>query len=248
MTIDRDVTVIVTTSPIPSHPATHVIDDTLASVAHHLPDAETIIAADGVVPELAARTADYHEALRRITHAANMAGHRLPVIADGHIHQAAAVVDALAYVTTPLVLMVEHDTPLVAEPIDWGGIADSIRCGAVNHVRFSHEAAILPEHRYLMLDSAPRRIGGVPLVRTVQYSQRPALTATAFMRTMLAAWCGGPPTYIEDRVYGVVLAAWAEHGIAGWEQFRLAVYHPDGDSIQRSTHSDGRGTDPKVET
>lgn len=248
MSIDHDVTVIATVSPIPSHPGTDVLDATLASVAHHLPRAEVIVTCDGVPAEVAHRTADYHEHLRRITGRAVRDGHTLPILHDHHVHQAQAVTDALAHVTTPLVLMVEHDTPLTDDPIDWDGIADAIRCGALNHVRFSHEAQILAEHRYLMVDSGPRSIGGVPHVRTVQYSQRPHLASTAFYRTLLAAWFGGRPTFIEDRMHGIVQRAWDEHGMAGWEQFRLAIYHPDGETILRSTHIDGRAGDPKVAT
>lgn len=248
MTIDADTTVIATVSPIPSHPSTDVLDATLGSVRAHLPDAETIIACDGVAGELTHRAADYAEHLRRVTYAANREGNVTPLLAAAHLHQAGTVAAALQLVTTPLVLVVEHDTPLADTPIDWDGIADVIRCGAVNHMRFSHEAMILPEHAYLMVDQAPRRVAGVPYVRTVQYSQRPALASTAFYRTMLAAWCTGPPTYIEDRMHGIVQHAWAAHGMAGWEQFRLGIYHPDDGSIMRSWHADGRGRDPKVAT
>ena len=51
---------------------------------------------------------------------------------------------------------------------------------------------------------------------------------------------------IEDVMHAVVHNAYLDHGLAGWQQFRLWMYAPEG-SIERSYHLDGRQSDPKFD-
>ena len=144
----------------------------------------------------------------------------------------------LAEVRSPLVLFVEHDTPLTGE-VDWPGCARAVLSGAVNLVRFHHEASVLEPHKHLMVDEVPRVVEGVPLLRTVQWSQRPHLAATGSYRNWLeAGWWRESDGMIEDRMHGVVENDWLQHRDAG--RFRLSMCAPEGD-IKRSTHLDGRG-------
>lgn len=241
------ITVIVTTSPIPSHPGTDILDITLGSVRAQpeLETAEILIAADGIPPALHHRADDYWKFLHRLTWAcARGDGHRIPLIAREWRHQALTLAGALDHVDTPLVLVMEHDTPLVGN-IDWDGLGKAILSGQANLIRLHHEAQILDEHQYLMLDQTPDVIAGVPLLRTAQWSQRPQLAATDFYRRMLGTYFGpAARTMVEDCLFGVVANAFTEDGEDGWDQFRLWIYAPDGD-IKRSTHLDGREDDPK---
>ncbi len=241
-----EVTVLVPTSPIPSHPSTEVIDVTVGSVRAHLPDAPIIVMIDGPRTD-----PDYLEYARRVTvRCARDWGPALPIIYDEHAHQYRMTRRALDYVTTRHVLFVEHDTPLLDRPVPWADLADVIDSGAVDVIRLHHEANVLEPHRHLMIGDGPRgyptEAGEVPLWPTVQWSQRPHLSSTGFYRTMLAAdWWRPTDGMIEDRMHSVVQSAWADHGLAGWQQFRVALFHPDGD-IKRSDHLDGRAGADKV--
>jgi hypothetical protein len=170
----------------------------------------------------------------------------LPVIHDEHLHQVEMLRRALPLMESPLVLFVEHDTPLVVdEPIDWPALIGAVRSGEVDLVRFHYEAGVHPEHEHLMLDEKPRDVRGAPLLRTVQWSQRPHLASTGFYRRLIKQeFPKGYVGMIEDRMHGVVHNAWREFGLAGWDRYRLAMYAPDG-QIKRSLHLDGRGDDPK---
>lgn len=252
MTVDADVTVLMPTSPIPAHPSTSVIDETVASVRAHLPDARLLVMVDRPAID-PVRGLAFDEYRRRVCRRAGDGswgpGPVLPILHRTHLHQRWMTLDALyRFVDTPLVLFVEHDTPLTADrPIPWAGLAGVIRSGAIDLIRLHHEASVLEPHRHLMLGDGPRPFGdGVPLWPTVQWSQRPHLASAAFYRTVIEGpWWRPADGMIEDRMHSVVQSAYADHGQAGWEQFRLALFHPDGD-IKRSTHLDGRAGDPKV--
>lgn len=242
------ITVLVSTSPIKSHPDTGIIDETIASVLAHLPDSEIILMHDGVRPEQEDRRAAYEIYMQRVLWNAD---HRwrntLPLIAAEHLHQAECTRRALEHVRTPLILFIEGDTPLTADPIPWNALTATIEAGDANVIRFSHEASILDVHQYLMLDAHPQHVRGVPMTRTIQWSQRPHLASTAFYRNMIDRhFPNAYRDFIEDRVYGRLLADYERDGDMGWLGWRTWLYTPDG-NIQRSRHTDGRAGEPKFD-
>src|SRR5271166_7084414 len=115
------ITAIVPTSPIPSHPSTAVLTETLDSIRHWLPDAEIILTCDGINPDWANNITNWP--LRRHNYelytqqALWLADHHyhniLPKIFDQHWHQTGMLPWALDRVETPLLMYVEHDCPLV---------------------------------------------------------------------------------------------------------------------------------------
>lgn len=247
------ITVVIPTSPIPSHPDTDIIAATIDSVRAELPLAEIHVWIDGVRPEQADRADDYAEFVRRLLWQTN---HRwdnvLPLLADEFAHQSGLLSQFLPEVTTPHVLFVEHDTPLTRPRDDtplvpWAQLCDAIDTGSANVVRLSHEGVIPPEHHHLMLDTEPQDICGAPLIRTVQWSQRPHLASVAYYRRLSEQYF--PPdarTMIEDVMHGVVDFAHREHDIDGWHDHKVWLYAPPGD-MRRSAHLDGRGDDPKYD-
>jgi hypothetical protein len=240
-----NVTVIMPTSPIPSHPDTSIIEQTVATVRHHLPDAELIITADGVRAEQAHYRPAYDEYLRRLTWlAAHEFGRCTLIVHDQHQHQANMTRHALELVRTPTILFVEHDTPLCAdEHIDWAACEQAIASGVVNTVRFHFESVIPDVHKYLMIDWVPKKIAGLSCIRTRQWSQRPHLSSTVYYRRMLADPAWFPPdavTMIED-----VLNSPVSH--QRWERHKVVIYAPRGGHLKRSWNLDGRGADEKFE-
>ncbi len=238
------ITVLIPTSPIPTHPSLEIISETVASVRERLPGSEILIMADGVSPDMAHRRVDYDEYLRRLAWVSNLEWDNVvPFLFGTHTHQVGMTRRMLDEVRTPLVLFVEHDTPLVGD-VDWDGCARAVLSGATNLIRFHHEASVLEPHRHLMVDEVPLDVEGVPLLRTVQWSQRPHLAAAGAYRNWLEArWWRESDGMIEDRMHSVLESDWTQHRDPG--RFRLTMYAPEGD-IKRSTHLDGRGTDPKV--
>lgn len=246
--LDRSpITVLVSSSPIPSHPSTELIEETIESVRDRLPDSEIILMLDGVRPEQEHRRRDYEAYIQRVL---ELADHQwrnvLPLIVDEHLHQGMCTARALEHVRTPLILFMEHDTPLTGG-IPFEQLADVVLAGDANVVRFHHETRILDEHRYLMLDHAPQTVRGVPMQRTIQWSQRPHLASLAWYRGFLArCFPAGERDFIEDRAYGLLVNDHARDGDMGWLGWRTWIFTPDG-NVKRSYHTDGRDGDHKYD-
>lgn len=232
--VDDLITAVVTTSPAPLHPSTEHIETVLDSIRYHLPSCEIVIVADGGEGD------HYAEYLRRLVWLCNTKySNTVPVLMDDWQHQASCTRKALEFVQTPLILYVEHDTNLCPDPIEWGLLTQHLLIGASQMIRFHYEGRIHPEHLHLMLDTEPR--GNLPMIRTIQWSQRPHLATTALYSRILNEHF--PPTakaFIEDKMHSVVQNSYSQHGVPGWAQYGMWIYNPKGPHIKRSDHLDSR--------
>lgn len=243
----NELTVLVATSPVPSNPKTDHIEETINSVRERLPNSEIILMIDGVREEQKEREVDYTEYTRRLLWKANHEWSKVyPLVFETHHHQANMTREALKYVRTPTILFMEHDVPL-CEEIPFPQIIEGIKSGQANIVRLHYEAMIHPEHQHLMLDTVPQIVKGLPMLRTAQWSQRPHVASTEFYRHILDTYFPiTANTMIEDLIYGVLENAWFNRGQAGWNDFKLWIYAPEGD-MKRSLHSDAREGESKFE-
>lgn len=245
------ITVIVPSSPIIDHPSTAMIEKTIADIRTHLPDSEILISVDGVRKEQKHYREAYEDYKRRLLWKANHQWHNvLPVIFERHSHQATMAREVLKLVKTPIILYVEHDTPLTPDrAFDWNGLVRNILDGTANVIRFSHESHILEEHKHLLLGE-PEEKHGVRLQKTSQWSQRPHLASTAFYKHMINTYFHPDSlTMIEDVIHQIVEMDMRSAGEQAWFNWRIWMYmpqDPDG-SILRSYNLDGRQTDPKYD-
>ncbi len=239
------ITVIVTTSPVPIHPETEHLEQTIESIRAQLPTAEIILVADGVRPEQSNLRPAYEEYLRRVLWLCNFEwSNVVPVVLDEWVHQAGATRMAMQLVTTPLVLFVEHDTPLVGE-VPWPNLCTAIGDGAANMIQFHENTSIHPDHERVFLDPEPRIVHGVPMRRTAAWWQRPHLAFAELYRVVLSEFFPkSARTMIEDRIYGEVWVDCTERD--AWSRWKLWVYTPEGD-MRRSGHLDSRGDAEKYE-
>lgn len=233
-----ELTVLIPTSPIPSHPSTEIIEQTINSIRERT-DSEIILMIDGVRDEQEDKTANYNEYVRRLLWKCNFEWKNIyPILFETHQHQANMCREALKHVRTDKILYVEHDTPITGE-IPFEEIYELIDSGA-NVVRLMHEANILEPHKYLMLDEGR-------FTKTAQWSQRPHLASTEYYRRIIDEHF--PPTgatMIEDKMHGVLMNAYQTRGLAGWNEHKVYIYTPQGD-MKRSLNLDGRENDPKYE-
>lgn len=240
-----DITILMPTSPIPSHPDTKFIEETIYSIRTHLPDSEIIIMIDGVREEQEYFKKNYQEYTRRLLWKCAHEWHSVtPLLFEEHTHQAGMTRKALQMVKTPYILFVEHDTPITPDrEIPFTKLTNHILMGKANVIRLHHEALILEVHKYLMIGEQDGAMWA-----TYQWSQRPHLADTDFYKQMLEEYF--PPlakTMIEDLMYGKLENAYRDQGKAGWDKFRVYIYTPEGD-IKRSYHLDGREGEPKYES
>ena len=242
------ITVLMPTSSIPSHPSTAIIEETLCSIRRRpeLDGCEIIVMCDGLREQHKERKADYDEYIRALLVLCKNIPNCYPIVFDTPHHQSGMTKEALKHVRTPAILYVEHDAPLMGE-IPFENLIDAVQ-GEADVVRLHHEVRVLDCHMLLMPDGREtKEVAGVPMVRCVQWSQRPHVANTGYYRQILEDHFANSrdPMFIEDRMHGVVETAWRRHGDAGWHQHRLWMFHPE-EPIKRSTHLDGRAGEDKV--
>lgn len=251
--MNNQLTVLIPTSPIPSHPSTSIIDETILNIRKYT-DAKIIIMCDGVHSSLEHRTAAYKQYIYQLQTKMSSYGDCEIVIHDTHKHQAIMTREVLADVKTPLVMFCEHDTsPIGGIPFE--SICDLVshENGIINCLRFNIFHEILDEHQYLMIDKKPtvyhevihgeKTILRIKCVRTIQWSQRPHIAKTKWYRNILwDHFQRDKRTMIEDVMHGIVQEKFKS---LGYDTFGLAIYTPEGNQL-RSYHSDARGTDTKI--
>jgi hypothetical protein len=236
------ITAIVPVSTIPSHPDTAILTETLDSIRYWLPDSEIVLCFDGVHPSQEHRAQAYEEHIQNALWLADHHyGNICPLIFDRHEHQTGMLSAALSHVETPLLLYVEHDTPLVTdELIEFDLLTKQVLEGQSNIIRLHHEALILDEHKHLMHGEDGN------FTRTSQWSQRPHIASVAFYQRICDHHLAGKHAFIEDVMHSVVDTSYQQFGMQGWDQFKLHIYNPGG-NLKRSYHLDGRAGDPKCD-
>jgi hypothetical protein len=241
----RDVTIIIATSIIPSHPNTDMIDETIRSIRVHFPNNEIIMQIDGLRQEQLNRKEDYDEYKNRILwKCLHEYKNVLPIIFYTHSHQSTMMRKTIKMVQTPLILYVEGDAPLTPDvEIDWQKCLDMIEYGKANTIRFHFEAFIPKEHEHLMFGTDDI------FTRTSQWSQRPHLSKVRYYKDVIL-----PPledyVFIEDTTHGRVQDDISPYGVYsedGWNKHKLWIYTPEG-NIKRSYHLDGRQGTQKYTT
>jgi len=230
-----DMVAVVPVSPIKSHPDTSILEETLKSIRIHT-DCPIIVTFDGVREEQKEMEPAYREFIKRMLWKINFEYKDiLPVIFGKHNHQSGMMRTVLNQIDVPMILYVEQDTPLTPDrDIDFEKCKDYIRSGKSNVIRFHFEEVIPKPHKHLMVGEVEDGFQ-----KTIQWSQRPHLASQEMYRIIMGLFSENSNCFIEDYAHGVLQDLWNEQGMAGWEKWRVCIYHPEG-GIKRSYHTDGR--------
>lgn len=249
--IDDQITILIPTSPIPSHPSTAIIDRTIAAIRYHLPTARMIIMADGVRPEVEHRRWQYERYKAALRERAKNPDERLFFMEYvEHRHQAGMLKDVLdnELITTPLVYFNEHDVYLVTDHnprdeentgythpediiIRWDEIRDLVLSGGSHFVRFYLWEKLWHEHMHLMCGQMIQ--GSSKFIQTKQWSGWPHVASTEFYKDTLAKYLRpDEKRMIELLIYGAVEES-------PWTDFRTTIYYPEPNA-RRFMHLNGR--------
>ncbi len=236
----KDITVILVTSVIPTHPETYIVEETIKSIRYHLPDSEIILQIDGLREEQSHRKEQYDEyKTRMLWKCLHEYTNVTPIIFDEYSHQSTMMKKTIEMIKTSLVLYVEGDTPLVIdEPIDWNECISFIESGMANTIRFYHEGVVPHEHDWLMMDVVE------PFLQTLQWSQRPHLSLLRYYQEEVLSEIP-ERTFIEDYMHSKAfedyIIPWRQNrSKEGWEKHKLWIYYPSRTNSKRSYHLDGR--------
>ena len=241
--MNNQLTVLIPTSPIPSHPSTAILDETIANIRKYT-DAEIVIMFDGIHPSLIKRADKYTKYRQSVAEKYSSDESITLSYFPSHEHQTGMTRVILdTFVDTPLIMFCEHDTSPIGD-IPFQQLCDFVQhAQEINYLRFNIFENIPLEHEYLMLDKQPIIVDDVPITRTIQWSQRPHIAKTDWYRKILAEnFPEGFKGMIEDVMHGKVQDSYNQHKK---DLFGLAIYTPPGNQL-RSYHSDGRGADEKI--
>ena len=225
------VTVLIPSSAIPSHPDTTILDETIAGVRHHLPQARIVILADGIWSKLEHRRGQYEKYLDIIE---NRYSNSVVIRFPQHTQQTAMAQYAIqcSYVQTKLIFWQEQDAPLNMSPINWDSIAAEVESGNAGLVRFSiWEQGIHEAHEHMA--RGRYQIGEDTFVRTTQFSGWSFLTTVSFFVNKIFVGQPVGKEMLELRMHNICAAA-------PWEDYKMCVYIPPFPS-NRMRHSNGRG-------
>lgn len=242
---DDSITVLIPTSPIPSHPSTDIIHSTLSSIRDSLPHAEIFILCDGIRPEQSGYREAYESYQAELLDLIRRQFSNVTVFRhESHQHQANMTQQALSHIRTPYLLFIEHDTPLINfhGDIPWASLITLLDSDIANLIRLHYDHQIHPEHEHMMRGPI-ERFGDVWMRPTNQWSQRPHLSRVSYYRDILDAYFDLPTqrTFIEDWMHSVCEVAGND---GQWDEHKLWIYTPPG-NYQRSYHLDGRAGDQK---
>lgn len=252
-TLRHLVTVVMTTSPIHLHPSTDMIEAVIRKIRSYpeLAECEVIIGVDGLSAEQLHHRERYEEYKRQLIHNCNWKPELsgvLPVVFSEYSHQSGMMGTLLSKVRTPVILFCCHDEAPKGD-IDFRGIVNALlKNPTVNVVRPHVYSELLPEpsHGRLYLDRSPHVIEGVPLIRTVCWSQRPHLAKTEFYKRMIEDNFGeDAKVNIEDLMWPILSNQCLYHGVPH-EKWGVWIYAPSGDMC-RSEHLDGRGPEKRTQ-
>jgi hypothetical protein len=249
-----DVTIVVPTSYIPSHPSTKIIDETIKNIRFHFPNNEIILQIDGIREEQKQYEDQYNEYKNKVLwKCLHEYKNILPIIFDKHSHQTTMMKETIGLVETSLILYVEGDLPLRTDRlIEWQKCFDLIGNDKANVIRFYLREEVPMEHEHMMCGQEDI------FLKTVQWSQNPHLALTEYYRKFILPNVK-EINYIEDEIYGKVQTDCEylpnqtipsgdvyEFKIRNWEAHKMFIYYPDkGNNMSRVIHLDGRKSTQK---
>jgi hypothetical protein len=247
------ITSLISTSPSPADPSVEQIQRTVRKVREYpeLKDQPVFIMCDGVYDnlryrwqsDLDAKTGASDEILQeRIDRYAEYKARLLPwcaengiqtLVCEQHTHRANMIRQALTQIQTACILPLDHDTYPIGE-IPWDNLRLAMEDPRVNAIRFYYLPEVHVAHREL-ISSEIETIAGVPIAKTVQYSDSGNIQRADFMRYILERYIGKESKcFIEDALYPI----WDKAKWDGWDVFKMWVYLPE--NAQHYTHEFSR--------
>lgn len=232
-----DCTILISTSPIPSHPDTAMIDEVVASARFHLPESPIVIMADGIWSKLAHRREQYEEYLRRLK---NRYPNTTLTSFSSHSSQAKmtrTVLDA-NIVKTRYIMFNEHDIPLRTDiKIHWNDIFEVLQAGRADIIRLcGFGEGIHPEHMYLTYGKVVYNQSS--FWQTHQWSQWPHLSTKETYKQILGRYFDYDEVQmIEEKMHSICQSV-----KGGW--IRIWQYELPAEDKRCFTHLKGRGSDP----
>jgi hypothetical protein len=231
----KDITFVVPTSVLVTHPDTSIIDQVVSSIRNYFPDNEIILQVDGLREEQAHRKEQYDEYKNRILwKCLHEYRNVLPIIFEEYSHQSNMMHKTIDLIRTPLMFYIEGDISLKENiDVDWEEVVSMLSSKKAYTVRFyTYNNVIEPVHMDLMLEQEGN------FIKTFQWSQQPHVSHVSYYKNMVLPNTT-PKLFIEDKFYSKVFSDCHETP-RRWKKHRLWLYNPPGQDIRIVDNLDGR--------
>lgn len=202
--VSQLITVIISTNPIPSHPNTDKLYEAQKSLflIPALRSAHKLIVFDGIQPGHEDQKAAYEEYKHRVQKLCE----EDPYFANTDLvfckewkHLSGALGEAIQQVTTPFVLINQHDLELKKEFNLNGLIATMVANPEIGHVRLYGARRNIPGNASWdgPIDVASFRNSFVPLCRAFGWSDQTHIAPTSYYREFVLPLCQEKKTFME---------------------------------------------------
>jgi len=231
----EDITFIVPTSVLVTHPDTSIIDKVIKSIRNHFPQNEIILQVDGLRREQKHRKEQYDEYKNKILwKCLHEYKNVLPIIFDEFSHQSNMMKETIDLINTPLMFYIEGDIELKENiDLDWQEIINLLASEKAFTVRFyTYNNAIEEAHMHMMLGQEGN------FMKTFQWSQQPHISYVSYYKGVVLPNTT-PKLFIEDKFHGKVATECHENP-EKWDMHRLWLYNPPGKDIRIANDLDGR--------
>ena len=180
-------TIITTTSPIPSNPSTVMLEKTQASLSNlcGAEECKRIIVFDGVDPkkaEIAKFYPEYKENVEKLVSTHQVFKNTELVFCNDHLHLTGAIKTAMEKVTMPFVFIHQHDFA-IRRKVDTLGILRSMEENPrLKHIRLPKISNVETQFEH-HIDDVIEGPCYVPLLRTFSWSDNDHFSSVAYYRT-----------------------------------------------------------------
>ena len=170
---------------------------------------------------------------------------------DEHIHQANCIKEAIKYVKTKNILIIEHDC-MLENYIDIRGIVNLITKypHKYKHILLYHEKNIYDEfgNLYSSITNPNRQyVENVPLIMTKVWSIRPHFAPTQYYRDFILKFVSSKArVYLEDLIFSIASYRY-QLDPNSHNEFGTYIYAPESGCMRCHQHLDGRREDKKVD-
>lgn len=186
MNSSAELTVVIPTSWIPTHPSTAIIERSVRSIRHvlGLKSAQLVIGCDGLdeAEKCRADLDRYRERLRHLVEGQSEFSPATLVELPVTMGLPGVIMEAFRHVQTRCVLVFQHDVEVVRS-IDVQGILSAILLDGspVKYVRINHRRNIAIKSDYILKEFSDPRVA-IPLLRTSSWSDMPHFTTAEYYR------------------------------------------------------------------
>ena len=246
--MEQLLTIVITTSPIPTHPNTNIIESTIDSLMNikEIKNCKIIITFDGCNDErFNVRYEQYKININELIKNKYEFRNVICVYADEYVHQTNTIRNSMKYINTPFMFVIEHDW-LIFGDIKFREIISVmnmykkiIKCVRLNYLSgYMYSNKLYPP----FVVPEPIDFNGVKLIYTDKWSCHPHISHKDSYEFYFHFISDKTRCYMEEILYGMEYTRIQINHLNFYE-FGTWIYGEPSDNMLHIRHIDGRNSE-----